>query len=393
MSSDEKVEISRPIKIEDKIEPDDIKAELLFLISKYLEASDLKDVSEKGTHKTKCTIFFSPTNHFLLLQISSMRVDWEGAEHQMSLSEMASEFNDIPNDHLYISLVKVLETLRSQKDGPHSGVTSLLSSRFPNQICLTFLISKLQNLVLVHRLIKLLLVSVKIDQNPKKQVLGHLASTYCVTFDRTGQRIITGSDDTLIKIWCTSTSQLVSTLRGHAAEICDLAVSNDNKLLASASCDKTVRIWLLQTAAEVCILHGHTSALSSVQFCPRSLENKKYLISTGNDANLCVWSYEDTNFSIEPVKFTEKLKSTSRLVCSSFSPGGKYLVLGSTDARIYVYSIEEEVIKIGDFEAHEDRIDSVDFNHSGEKFLTASNGGQAKIWYPRLSSWSRPRFE
>ena len=47
-----------------------------------------------------------------------------------------------------------------------------------------------------------------------------------------------GADDGLVKIWCSRNGRLLATLRGHHAEVSDIAISQDNTLIASASNDK-----------------------------------------------------------------------------------------------------------------------------------------------------------
>jgi len=54
-------------------------------------------------------------------------------------------------------------------------------------------------------------------------------------------------------------------MRGHAAEITDIAISANNRLLAVGSCDKLIRIWCLQTAVPVAVLHGHSNMITSVR--------------------------------------------------------------------------------------------------------------------------------
>lgn len=73
-----------------------------------------------------------------------------------------------------------------------------------------------------------------------------------------------GSDDCLVKIWATDDGRLLSTLRGHSAEICDMAVNHENTLLASASCDKTIRVWCLRTCAPITVLQAHAASITSI---------------------------------------------------------------------------------------------------------------------------------
>ena len=64
--------------------------------------------------------------------------------------------------------------------------------------------------------------------------------------------------------------RLLATMRGHSAEITDMAVSFDNFFLASGSCDKVVRVWCLRSKAPAAVLQAHNAMITSVQVCQRS---------------------------------------------------------------------------------------------------------------------------
>jgi len=76
---------------------------------------------------------------------------------------------------------------------------------------------------------------------------------------------IQGADDHLVKVWSALTGRLLCTMRGHAAEITDIACSYGNSLLAVGSCDKLIRIWCLRTAMPLAVLHGHSHMITSVR--------------------------------------------------------------------------------------------------------------------------------
>ncbi|OXB65803.1 hypothetical protein ASZ78_016056 [Callipepla squamata] len=120
-----------------------------------------------------------------------------------------------------------------------------------------------------YRLERLVPTAVYQHMKMHKRILGHLSSVYCVTFDRTGRRIFTGSDDCLVKIWATDDGRLLATLRGHAAEISDMAVNYENTMIAAGSCDKMIRVWCLRTCAPLAVLQGHSASITSLQvgFC------------------------------------------------------------------------------------------------------------------------------
>lgn len=68
-----------------------------------------------------------------------------------------------------------------------------------------------------------------------------------------------------MKIWATDDGRLLATLRGHAAEISDMAVNYENTMIAAGSCDKMIRVWCLRTCAPLAVLQGHSASITSLQ--------------------------------------------------------------------------------------------------------------------------------
>lgn len=63
---------------------------------------------------------------------------------------------------------------------------------------------------------------------PLKLLHGHMAQpVYSAMFDRTGERVVTGADDKLVKVWSARTGNLLHTLRGHNGHITDLSIRCD----------------------------------------------------------------------------------------------------------------------------------------------------------------------
>lgn len=152
-----------------------------------------------------------------------------------------------------------------------------------------------------YRLERLVPTAVYQHMKMHKRILGHLSSVYCVTFDRTGRRIFTGSDDCLVKIWATDDGRLLATLRGHAAEISDMAVNYENTMIAAGSCDKMIRVWCLRTCAPLAVLQGHSASITSLQFSPLCSGSKRYLSSTGADGTICFWLWDAGTLKIKSV--------------------------------------------------------------------------------------------
>ncbi|XP_075906075.1 bromodomain and WD repeat-containing protein 3 [Nelusetta ayraudi] len=382
-----------------------LESELYYLISRYLTTGPCRRAAE---------VLASELEQYQLLP---GRLDWLGNEHPRTYEDVVAANRHIAPDHLLRICKQIGPILDKEVPSCVPGVHSLLgsgkqsmlrtakdcdSARFPASSyaalhrgrpperplnCKKTLhlvkILRGRELTGAQRFSSICPVSNYERMRLHRRILGHLSAVYCIAFDRTGLRIFTGSDDCLVKIWSSFDGRLHSTLRGHSAEITDLAVNYENTLIAAGSCDKTIRVWCLRTCAPVAVLQGHSGSITSLQFSPFAKGSKRYMLSTGTDATVCFWQWDvnNINFSDRPIKFTERPRPGIQTVCSSFSPGGMFLATGSTDDVIRIYYLGSgNPEKISELHEHTDKVDSIQFCHSGERFVSGSRDGTARIW-------------
>jgi WD40 repeat protein len=195
----------------------------------------------------------------------------------------------------------------------------------------------------------------------------------------------------LIKIWSAVDGRLLGTLRGHAAEITDIAVNFENTLVAAGSCDKMIRVWCIKTTQPICVLTGHSGMITSVRFCPDSRNEDRYLVSTSSDGTVCFWSWnvQTRRFNLNPQKLTERIKQGAQLICFSFSTGGAFLAVGSSDhyVRVYHVSAAGGPAKVLEIQPHIDQVDSLQFSNLGLRFISGSKDGTANIWSFERQEW------
>ncbi|KAM7413407.1 hypothetical protein PAMA_020681 [Pampus argenteus] len=382
-----------------------LESELYYLISRFLTTGPCRRAAE---------VLASELEEY---QVLPGRLDWQGNEHPRTYEDVVAANRHIAPDHLLQICKQIGPILDKEVPSCVPGVHSLLGSGKQSALrtakdCdnVRFKASsyaalhrgrpperplnckKPPHLVKVHRGRELTGAQRFSYINPvsnyehmrlHRRILGHLSAVYCIAFDRTGLRIFTGSDDCLVKIWSSFDGRLHSTLRGHSAEITDLAVNYENTLIAAGSCDKTIRVWCLRTCAPVAVLQGHSGPITSLQFSPFAKGSKRYMLSTGTDATVCFWQWDvnNINFSDRPHKFTERPRPGVQTVCSSFSPGGIFLATGSTDDVIRIYFLGSGTPeKISELHEHTDKVDSIQFCHTGERFVSGSRDGTARIW-------------
>ncbi|XP_057694487.1 bromodomain and WD repeat-containing protein 3 [Corythoichthys intestinalis] len=382
-----------------------LETELYYLISRFLTTGPCRKTAE---------VLVSELEEYQLLP---RRLDWLGHEHPRTYEDVVAANRHIAPDHLLQICKQIGPILDKEVPSCVPGVHSLLGSGKQSMLRTSkecdgvrlktssyaalhrgrpperpYNSKKPPHIVKVCRGRELTGAPRYSSINPvsnygrlrlHRRILGHLSAVYCIAFDRTGLRIFTGSDDCLVKIWSSFDGRLHSTLRGHSAEITDLAVSYENTLIAAGSCDKTIRVWCLRTCAPVAVLQGHSGSITSLQFSPFAKGSKRYMLSTGTDATVCFWQWDVNNikFSDRPDKFTERPRLGVQTVCSSFSPGGMFLATGSTDDVIRIYYMGSgSPEKISELHEHTDKVDSIQFCHTSERFVSGSRDGTARIW-------------
>lgn len=226
-------------------------------------------------------------------------------------------------------------------------------------------------------------------------IQGHIQPIYCALFDRTGTRIITGSDDFLVKIWNADTGWLIHTLRGHTNVIVDIAVNVENTLVAAASLDNTVRVWNLRTAEPIAVLQGpltgrkETKGFTGVTFSPGPLANMRYLVATGVDGmtRLWRWDLETLEFSKEPILLYCRVLQKDEVRCYSFNFSGTRFCVGGTDGLVRLFAIDPDsgevrgpVVLGQDGTGHTGHVTSVSHSNDGEMILSGSMDGTVRIW-------------
>ena len=159
---------------------------------------------------------------------------------------------------------------------------------------------------------------------PTDPLAGHTDTVYSVAFSPDSKTLTSGSADNTIILWDATTGQYKQTLIGHKRAVYSIAFTPDGQTLASGSWDRTIKLWDTTTWKYRHTLVGHEKVVYCVGFSP----DGQILASGGADKAIILW---DTNTG----KHIETLVNHNKSVYSvAFSPDGQTLVSGSTDKRI-----------------------------------------------------------
>lgn len=273
----------------------------------------------------------------------------------------------------------------------------------------------------------------------KTKHLWHSSGIYCLTFDRTGDFIITGGDDGIVKIFSIVDEKLVKTLtdgsenvykteieivckslavdelktlekKMESFAISDIVVNHENTLISAGKQNGLILVWNLQTGDLIAKLDKHGFPIISLTFSPLTIDSNGYLISTSNDGFMFFWKYEKkTNiFTNEPeFRRTKYDNCRAQNMCYCSSSGGLLIGLIHTfevenkgpskpmskkdienhfQCAIRIFSFNDdsgplEVWKTTHFKSHEDCEYSLRFAKSGFRFASGCNkDSNASVW-------------
>ena len=265
---------------------------------------------------------------------------------------------------------------------------------------------------------------VKLDLLLEKDSL-HDGPLYCVAFDpsRTG-RLATASYDRTGRLWFLDGNRLDerACLKGHKAQIYEIAFSPREEVVATASVDGTVRFWNLSGKETACFqgvgqvysakfhpkenvvasawgdgfirlidLSGkligeyRTPGSSSPAFCVDFSDDGRFLGAVFGNGTACAWECcdsPDTWLASEPRRppFQAHEGLAIGIAFSPSPPGSEpWFATSSGDGLVRLWSLNGR--KLAEFKQHESFVRGIDFhpNPADLRLLTASVDGTVKL--------------
>ena len=212
---------------------------------------------------------------------------------------------------------------------------------------------------------------VQIWDGQRSRRLGDAAGlTRVVAFDRRGERVVTGGDDGIARVWSLSGGP-PRPLTGHTAAIVDATFSDDGERVATASADGTARVWNL--AAATSVTSGcHHGPVVSVRFSPG---DGRLVATASDDATACVFSASD-GITLSPLRGHSDAVNTVR-----WSPDGSRVLTASADgtAQLWDPGLGKPVVKPLFHEPYSG-IMAAEFSSDGRRVLTAGSDRTARVW-------------
>ena len=209
----------------------------------------------------------------------------------------------------------------------------------------------------------------------------HTAGVNCMAITPNGSKILTGSEDTTIRVFDTQNLETSSVLKGHEKYI-NCVVCSD-KYVYSASADKTIRKWNIETGLCVKTFRGHTDAVNKLVLMGNAL------FSSGYDSTIRGWEV-DTGELLRVFQGHKRLVNSLVYVPSDVSKDKDFnfaeldqnddsLISGSADctAKLWALNSSECVLT---YRGHSQPVLCLTVDATGNHLYTGSQDNTIRAW-------------
>lgn len=131
----------------------------------------------------------------------------------------------------------------------------------------------------------MLLWCLSMGHKPIARLTGHQQIVNHVAFSPDGRYLASASFDRSVKLWSSSTGTFLASLRGHVGPVYQVAWSADSRLVLSGSKDSTVKCWDVRTRKLRLDLPGHADEVYALDWSPTG----DRAASGGKDQTLKLW--------------------------------------------------------------------------------------------------------
>jgi WD40 repeat protein/serine/threonine protein kinase/Tfp pilus assembly protein PilF len=180
-----------------------------------------------------------------------------------------------------------------------------------------------------------------------------------------------------INVWdMTSGAKTIMTLRGHEKPIYYVSFSHDGKYIVTGSSDSIIKVWDGSTGTELMTLLGHKEPLNCAAFSP----DGNQIATGGLDGIMKVWDIS-TGAELTTIQHADGIVHPNQGVWSAaFSRDGKRIVTGGSNDKVKVWDVVtgSEVMALS---ASEDGVLSVAFTADGRRIVACGRLEAAvRVW-------------
>ena len=185
------------------------------------------------------------------------------------------------------------------------------------------------------------------------KLIGHQGAVYCLSISHDEKFLISGSYDTMIRLWWVPQGTWMVVYQAHQSAVWDIKFFTFSNFFASGSADSLAKMWTISKFEPVRIFAFHTVDVVKVEFVPKY----KSLVTASIDFTMVIWNIYKGQKMI--VIGPEASPIRSLIVTKNC----RYLLTGDEYGNLWVYDLNFKWIKILNIKHSKDKaIWSIDFD-------------------------------
>jgi len=197
----------------------------------------------------------------------------------------------------------------------------------------------------------------------------HGTAVYSVDLSSDDTAAVLGGADRRASVWNLSTEERLETLVGHLGEIRSVAFSPDGARVLTGSADRKTYLWTVEDGALIGVFTGHSHIVTGAVFSP----DGEYVATASYDGTAALWETETS-------ALLNRFRGFGGAVLSvAFAPNNRWLLTGQDDGLAKLWSVSETG-EIGTYAGHSGSVNAVCFSPDGGQLVTGSKDGTARLW-------------
>lgn len=219
------------------------------------------------------------------------------------------------------------------------------------------------------------ILNLMFDENSgadNRTLIGHSGPVYSVSFSPDKYYLVSGSEDSTVRLWCLLTFSCLISYKGHSGPVWDVKFGPYGHYFTSCGMDKTARIWATDQYQSLRLYTEHSADVECLCFHP----NCNYLATGSSDRSIRIFDLANLSENPQVRQYTGH-KGPINII--KFSTCGRFLASGGSDAIILIWDLNTSVI-VAKFCSHKDAIFSLEFSRDNSVLASGGLDNTVKAW-------------